>query len=298
MPGRVVPIRLMPGTVYRALRAHMGCRELRRADLPHQRLLGFCCTCSGREEMWQIPLTEVRRMGPEWMRVLEALRECEENWEWRQNIFNDDWELHDLDRPENPAHEVDRAARAQARRYGIGQGIVNLAALERLELAGEERAKTEDKRRRGARRKAGILLHRHVDDRQWTEFKRKKCIHVTGSDGRLYRIDKTIGSSVVLIVDGKDVARYCLVPKGHSWIPEADMMLAIKLMLETDAAAFTKKANFFDLNPRPVRGEVDGREVNLRINEQGQLVEVGLEVGLVQEEGEAECPPRQQRRAG
>jgi hypothetical protein len=213
-------------------------------------------------------------MGPEWMRVIDALRGCEENWEWRQNIFNDDWEIHDLDHPGDPGAQLERAARAYAHHRGLGQGVINLAGLERLELAGEERSKAEDKKKRVARRKAGILLHRHVNDRQWQEFRKKKHIHVTGSDGRLYRIDKTIGSSVVLVVDGKDVARYCLVPKGHSWIPEADMMLAIKLMLETDAAAFTKKANFWDLNPAAVRGEVDGRLVQVRINERGELVEV------------------------
>jgi hypothetical protein len=286
-----VPIRLMPGQVYRALRDHMGCRELRRCDLPQQRMIGFVCTCSGREEMWQIPLTEVRRMGPEWMRVLNALRQAEENWEWRRNVFRrDGWDLHDCDR--NRHYEMAECFNM------LGEGVVNMAALARLELAGVERDRKQEGRKRVARRKAGILLHRHVTNEQWEQFRRKKHIHVTGSDGRLYRIDKKIGSSVTLVVDGKDVAQYCLVPKGHSWIPEADMMLALKLMLETDALAFTKKANFIDLTPRPVRGVVDGREVMLRIDERGNLVEHGDVIlqAVQAEQEEAECPPRPQRR--
>jgi hypothetical protein len=110
-----------------------------------------------------------------------------------------------------------------------------------------------DKERDRARRKARTLLRRHVTPEQWKEFVRKKSFHVTGSDGRLYRIGHQIGSSITLIVEGADVARYCLVPKDDVWIPEPDMMLALKLMLETSAKRFLKMANMTDLRPNRLR---------------------------------------------
>lgn len=105
----------------------------------------------------------------------------------------------------------------------------------------------EEKDREKARKVARKLLRQNISPQLWREFLRKKEFHVTGSDGRLYRVSHQIGSNVTLVVDGVDVARYCLVPKEHAWIPEPDMMLAVKLMLETNARKFLRIANVTEL---------------------------------------------------
>lgn len=104
-----------------------------------------------------------------------------------------------------------------------------------------------EKEREAARKKARTLLRRHVTRDQWDEFKRTKAFHVRGTDGRLYRIHHQVGANVTLVVDGVDVARYCVVPKDNEWIPEPDMMLAVKLMLETNTRSFIRKANVMEL---------------------------------------------------
>lgn len=104
-----------------------------------------------------------------------------------------------------------------------------------------------EKERDRARKKARVLLRRHITKEQWEEFRKMKAFHVTGTDGRLYRVHHQVGSNVTLIVDGADVARYCVVPKDNAWIPEPDMMLAVKLMLETNAKRFLRTANVMEL---------------------------------------------------
>lgn len=104
-----------------------------------------------------------------------------------------------------------------------------------------------EKERNRARKKAKVLLKRCVSDEQWREFVKKKSFHTLGSDGRTYRVEHQIGGNVTLVVDGQDSKRYCLVPKGHEWIPEPDVMLAVKLMIETNARSFVHRANVMDL---------------------------------------------------
>lgn len=107
----------------------------------------------------------------------------------------------------------------------------------------------EEKDRERARKKARALLRQNVTRAQWGEFRKSKEFHVVGTDGQVYRISHQVGSNVTLVVDGVDVARFCVVPKEHAWIPEPDMMLAVKLMLETNARSFIRKANRIELRP-------------------------------------------------
>lgn len=183
-------------------------------------MLGFCCNCGGREEEWQVPLTEVRLHDGQFDGALqmafESLTYAAENWEARREVDVLDY----------------------------GRMALDVSVLAEQRRQWRER---EDKRRASARRKARRLLRQSVSPEVWSEFRRKKEFHITGSDGRVYRISHQIGSNVTLVVNGLDVARYCLVPKGHEWIPEPDMMLAVKLMLETNARGFLRRANKTEL---------------------------------------------------
>lgn len=227
-----------------------------------ERMLGFNCTCGGAEREWQVPLTDFRHYDRTMMDIMELLRhaEEEENWEMRRGI------------------NVENMAR-------MGIDVADRVGRWR------EQMQFDEKKRDRARKKARTLLRRHVTRKQWEEFRKHSFLHVTGTDGKLYRLENKVGSSVTLIVGGRDVARYCLIPKGGIWIPEPDMVLAIKLMLETDAPSFTKRANFFELNTRPVRVEIDGRETFIRVNNHGDIVEVRNEparpAGPVREVNEA-----------
>jgi hypothetical protein len=203
---------------------HFHCRSIRRADDPHERALGFRCGCGGHEREWRVPLTDFRHYDPSMLSAMELLihADDEDNWEARRSVDTTDMARMGIE-----------VAQVVTRRGDF---------VKKLE-------KDRDK----ARRKARILLKRHVSNGQWKEFLKKKTFHVTGSDGRLYRLSHQIGSSVTLVVEGEDVSRYCLVPKGDVWIPEADMMLAIKLMLETNARSFLRRANMTELRPARLR---------------------------------------------
>lgn len=200
---------------------HFHCRSIRRADDPHERALGFRCGCGGHEREWRVPLTDFRHYDRSMMSAMELLAHAddESNWEARRSVDT------------------------------LDMGRMGLEASQLITRRGDFVKKLE-KDRDKARKKARTLLKRHVTARQWKEFLKKTFFHVTGSDGRTYRIVHQIGSSVTLVVEGVDVSRYCLVPKGDTWIPEPDMMLALKLMLETNARGFLMRANMTDLRPQ------------------------------------------------
>lgn len=220
----MVPQRPGPAGFHTALAMHFHCRSVRRADDAHERALGFRCSCGGHEREWRVPLTDFRHYDPTILSAMEMLRNAD-SWEnWR-------------DRQEGDTLDMAR---------------MGIEVSQLITRRSEEMVRL-DKERDRARRKARTLLKRHVTGPQWKEFVKTKSFHVAGSDGRVYRIAHQIGSSVTLVVEGADVARYCLVPKGDTWIPEPDMMLALKLMLETNARAFLRKASMTDLRPNRLR---------------------------------------------
>ncbi len=82
---------------------------------------------------------------------------------------------------------------------------------------------------------------------QAKDFRTTREFTVISKDGkRTYRITYGIAGNVILIEKGKPVARYCIYPIG---IPIEDVMLAQKLMLETDEESFIRIAN-----RTPIRG--------------------------------------------
>lgn len=209
-----------------AMSEHFHCEQIRRADNPRERMCGFRCNCRGHEEEWMIPLTDLRIYDGEvdggMSLSLQALNHAEENWDARRALDVRDWR--------NMGIAVSGLIRRREAHYAV-----------------------EEKSRNAARKKARTLLRKNLTRKEWQEFSKEKTFHVTGSDGRTYRISHQIGSNVTLVVGGQDVARYCLVPKGNGWIPEPDMMLAVKLMLETNARSFLRRANMTDLRPNRLR---------------------------------------------
>lgn len=70
-----------------------------------------------------------------------------------------------------------------------------------------------------------------------------RCFYLTSSSGKRYRIDRGRSQNVRLVEEttGKVVRTYCAHPVEA--VPDPDTMLAQKLMLETDEAAFLRIAN-------------------------------------------------------
>ncbi len=119
-------------------------------------------------------------------------------------------------------------------------------------IAAEERFYEEERARQRLHRvevtaRAESLLLSALNPIQAKDFRTTREFTVISKDGkRTYRITYGIAGNVILIEKGKPVARYCIYPIG---IPIEDVMLAQKLMLETDEESFIRIAN-----RTPIRG--------------------------------------------
>ncbi len=99
-----------------------------------------------------------------------------------------------------------------------------------------------------ATKKSRALLHRFLTKQQRIELRGLQSFKVRGADDLAYKI--TEGG--VYLVDGeKVIAGFCVVQKGHEYLPIYDLMLAHKLLLETSPAKFWALANIRDLDPPP-----------------------------------------------
>jgi hypothetical protein len=100
-----------------------------------------------------------------------------------------------------------------------------------------------EKELRKARKRAKKLLHSHLDPEQRRELKRKGHFHVYGSKGNLYRIAARYPYNVRLAGEAKRSRMFfCLEPDDPE-IPLEDVLLAQKLMLESDEGEFLRLAN-------------------------------------------------------
>ncbi len=111
------------------------------------------------------------------------------------------------------------------------------------ETAGSKEAKREWRR---ANQKAKALLHQHLTKIQRQELRAMKAFDVTGRDGKVYRITEGTTSNVQLLEGGVAVRRFCVVAKGLE-LPVYDLMLAQKLLLESNPEAFHGLAVVHDI---------------------------------------------------
>lgn len=93
-----------------------------------------------------------------------------------------------------------------------------------------------------ADKRAEMLLLKYLTPEQAAEYHRSKFFHTIGQDGAVFRIEKASCRSVVRVMGGRDVERYCLVPQGMH-IPDPDLMLVCKLLLESSQDLFMSTAN-------------------------------------------------------
>jgi hypothetical protein len=102
----------------------------------------------------------------------------------------------------------------------------------------------EDKRRRdAARQRARDLLCSTLTDQQREQLHKENAFDLEVA-GRIYRIRP--GRKVErLALDGKAEALFCIHPDFSHGLPEDDVALSQKLLLEADEAAFLRIANKF-----------------------------------------------------
>lgn len=115
--------------------------------------------------------------------------------------------------------------------------------IERERREAEWRA--EQARAAEAEKRAEELLLASITKRQKAQYRKFAWFTVRGASGAQYRIRKgRIGNVDVVEPSGAIVGRLCAHPRDG--VPDCDTMLAQKLMLEVDDAAFLRVANRHD----------------------------------------------------
>ena len=116
---------------------------------------------------------------------------------------------------------------------------------ERATRIEQDRRRAEDE----AKAKAEVLLLRHLSDQQKADLKTKGFFLVEVA-GETYKIMRGFAGNVKMLdkATGKDAKSFCIHPSER--VPDADAMLAQKLLLETDTERFHKIANVTELMPR------------------------------------------------
>lgn len=122
--------------------------------------------------------------------------------------------------------------------------------IERQRVAFEQhqqRVARQQGERQAADRKAEELLAEHLAPEQREQYRTNKSFEVVlkarfGLGSKRYRINHGWSGNVALLdKDGREVERYCI--HHRELIPVPDLLLAQKLMLETDEEQFLKIAN-------------------------------------------------------
>lgn len=114
----------------------------------------------------------------------------------------------------------------------------------------DEAARIEQERRQAAQEakdRAEALLLRSLSDKQKADLQEKNYFLVEAG-GETYKIKRGFSGNVKkLDKDGKEIQSFCIHPTEN--IPDADAMLAQKLLLETDHERFLRTANATNLVP-------------------------------------------------
>lgn len=109
------------------------------------------------------------------------------------------------------------------------------------------------RRQRRADKKAKALLHRYLTQKQKWELRATKGFTVVGQDGVMYRVEGFAG----VLLPGTPFG-WCIHSDSKvTTLPDYDLMLAQKVLLESDIEAFMTTAHKFEkkppgMNMRPV----------------------------------------------
>ena len=143
---------------------------------------------------------------------------------------------------------------------------------------GERRA--AHKKHQEVQDRAKALLESFLDDDQLAEFKKRHRFRVSDENGLRYLIMYGVHGNVFRIAEAEDGSLLCLVNyciHAHDdELPIYDLMLAQKLMLESDLQAFLKTANATVIDPRSE--EEQARDVpapvpDARVERRAQLLQ-------------------------
>lgn len=105
-----------------------------------------------------------------------------------------------------------------------------------------------------AERRAASLLRDMLTPEQCRQLLWHGYLEVPSpsSAGRVYRVPRAQGGFVQVIEDGKAVMRLCVQPVEH--LPDADVIVLHKLMIEANEEHYLEKANKYlcvDQSPTP-----------------------------------------------
>ncbi len=99
-----------------------------------------------------------------------------------------------------------------------------------------------------ANRKAKALLHRFLSKEQRWELRASKAFRVIGQDGRTYLVTEGLAGNVRLVEGTEHLATLCVVPRYEvTSLPMYDLMLAQKILLESQTEKFLRTAHVRDL---------------------------------------------------
>ena len=138
-----------------------------------------------------------------------------------------------------------KAAAANMRRQRVApvetteQRMAREAADVKRRAEAAERERVEAQKRLKAKTRAKKLLMDHITKEQRESLEKHGFFEVLVG-GKTYRIRQGTHGNVRLIENGKETKSFCIQPND---IPDEDAMLAQKLLLETDEAAFLRIAN-------------------------------------------------------
>ena len=113
-----------------------------------------------------------------------------------------------------------------------------------LALVEEQRRRDEKLRleREAAQKRAEELLLANLGPEQVEQYRKEKRFVVKGGDGASFELSPAWSGNVREVdQQGKAIRRFCIHPRET--LPLADLMLAQKLMIETDPEAFRRIAN-------------------------------------------------------
>jgi len=136
----------------------------------------------------------------------------------------------------------------QAIQYATAPPTPEQIAQREIQRQTREREYAQTKQKQvDADLKADALLHEFLDAMQRDQVVKDSAFIVEAKSGRRYQVKR---NSRVAELDehGKIVAYHCIHPRDY--FPAGDVMLAQKLMLDTDESEFLRIANCFPVEAR------------------------------------------------